>query len=160
MEWLNDSEIMRLLGRRSPLSMAEEEKWYEEYLKTGKSKIFAIISKDGTHIGNIGIHNTDHVNRRATLGIMLGQKSLWGKGYGSDAVVTALRYAFKDLGLHKVSLRVFRNNARAVSSYEKCGFKKEGVEREQVFKDGKFQDLLVMSILDREFDEMMKKGVE
>lgn len=148
---------MKLLGRKTPMSMAEEEKWFEEYRKAGKSKIFAIFSKDGTHIGNIGLHNTDQVNRRATLGIMIGQKDLWGKGHGSDAIRTALRYAFKDLGLHKVSLKVFRNNTRAVSSYEKCGFKKEGVEREQVFKDGKFHDLLVMSILDREFKDLMKK---
>lgn len=153
-KWLNDTEIMILLGRRHHLSMAEEEKWYEDYLKSGKSRIFAIVEENGAHIGNIGLHNIDNENRSASLGIVIGEKEKWGKGYGSDALVIILRYAFRELGLHKVSLRVFQNNERATKSYERCGFKKEGVMREQVFKDGKFHDLYIMSILDREFNEL------
>lgn len=152
---------MRLLGRRSPISMAEEEKWYEDYLKSGKSKIFAVIAHNGSHIGNVGLHKIDHVNRRSSLGIVIGERAFWGKGYGSDTIMTVLKYAFRELGLHKVSLRVFRMNKRAIKSYKRCGFKKEGVEREQVFKDGRFHDLFVMSVLDREFNELMKeKGLE
>jgi RimJ/RimL family protein N-acetyltransferase len=153
-KWLNNAEIMRLLGRRHHLSMAEEEKWYEDYLKAGKSRIFAIVDENDDHIGNIGLHNIDKENRSASMGIVIGEKDRWGKGYGSDALVTILRYAFRELGLHKVSLRVFQNNERAIRSYGRCGFKKEGVMREQVFKDGKFHDLFIMSILDREFNEL------
>jgi RimJ/RimL family protein N-acetyltransferase len=153
-KWLNDSEIMRLLGRRHHLSMAEEEKWYEDYLKSGKSRIFAIEDENGSHIGNIGLHNIDNENRSTSLGIVVGERSRWGMGYGSDALVTVLRYAFRELGMHKVSLRVFHNNERAIKSYKRCGFKKEGVMREQVFKDGKFHNLFIMSILDREFKEL------
>ncbi len=148
---------MRLLGRRHHLSMAEEERWYEEYLKAGKSRIFAILEENGEHVGNIGIHNIDNENRRASLGIVLGDKEKWGQGYGSEALMTVLRYAFRELGLHKVTLRVFQSNERAIRSYKRCGFKKEGLEREQVFKDGKFHDLYVMSILDREFEEISRK---
>lgn len=150
---------MRLLGRRYHLSMAEEEKWFEDYLKSGKSRIFAIMSRDGEHVGNIGLHSIDNVNRRASLGIVIGEKSEWGKGLGSDALRTVLVYAFRELNLHKVSLRVFRNNERAIKSYERCGFSREGIEREQVFKDGKYHDLYVMSILDREFEETSKKDL-
>jgi RimJ/RimL family protein N-acetyltransferase len=153
-KWLNDAEIMRLLGRRHQLSMAEEEKWYDDYLKSGKSRIFAIEEENGKHIGNIGIHNIDNENRSASLGIVIGEKERWGRGYGTDALVTILRYAFKELGLHKVSLRVFQNNERAIKSYKGCGFKQEGMMREQVFKDGRFHNLFAMSILDREFDEL------
>lgn len=155
-KWLNDAEIMRLLGRRHQLSMAEEERWYEDYLKSGKSRIFA-IEEGGCHIGNIGLHRIDNENRSASLGIVIGEKDRWGKGHGSDALVTVLRYAFRELGLHKVSLRVFQGNDRAISSYKRCGFKQEGVMREQVFKDGKFHNLFAMSILDREFDELHGK---
>ncbi|MFQ6060818.1 MAG: GNAT family N-acetyltransferase [Thermoplasmata archaeon] len=156
-EWLNDPEIMRLLGRRSPISMAEEEKRYEDYLKSGKSEIFAVMERNGSHIGNIGLYRIDKINRKASLGIVIGEKDLWGRGYGSDAILTILRYAFKDLGLHKVSLRVFRANRRAIKSYMRCGFRREGVEREEVFKNGRFHDLFVMSVLDREFNELMKE---
>ncbi len=137
--------------------MAEEEKWYEDYIRSGKSKIFAIIEENGRHIGNIGIHNIDSENRRASLGIVIGDKKKQGMGYGSEALTTVLKYAFRELGLHKVSLRVFQSNKRAIKSYAGCGFKKEGVEREQVFKDGKFHDLFIMSILDREFEELLKE---
>lgn len=156
-KWLNDPEIMRLLGRRHAMSMAEEEKWYEDYLKAGKSRIFAIVDENDEHIGNLGLHNIDKENRRASLGIVIGNKEMWGKGYGSAALLMALKYAFRELGLHKVSLRVFQTNKRAIKSYVRCGFKKEGVEREQVFKDGKFHDLFVMSILDREYRKLSKE---
>lgn len=159
-KWLNNPEIMRLLGRRHAMSMAEEEKWYEDYLKAGKSRIFAIVEENGEHIGNIGLHNIDKENRRASLGIVIGEKQKWGMGYGSKALMTALKYAFRELGLHKVSLRVFQNNERAIKSYSRCGFKKEGVEREQVFKDGKFHDLFIMSILDREYESLSKEGTK
>jgi RimJ/RimL family protein N-acetyltransferase len=156
-KWLNDPEIMKLLGRRHPMSMAEEEKWYEDYLKAGKSRIFAIEDENGEHVGNIGLHNIDKENRRASLGIVIGERERWGRGYGSAALMVALKYAFRELGLHKVSLRVFQTNKRAIKSYSRCGFKKEGVEREQVFKDGKFHDLFVMSILDREYESLSKE---
>ncbi len=157
MRWLNDPDIMRLLGRRHHLSMADEERWYEEYLSSRKSKIFAILEENGNHIGNVGLHNIDNENRRSSLGIVLGEKTQWGKGYGSEALNTVLKYAFNELGLHKVSLRVFQDNERAIRSYASCGFKKEGIEREQVFKDGEFHDLYVMSILDREFKKLSKE---
>ena len=137
--------------------MAEEERWYEEYLKSGKSRIFAILDESGNHIGNVGLHNIDYENRSASLGIVIGEKSKRGMGYGPEALMTVLRYAFREVGLHKVSLRVFQTNTRAIMSYKTCGFREEGIEREQVFKDGKFHDLYIMSILDREFEDLLKK---
>lgn len=148
-KWMNDPEVfVGEPGIRLPESFYEEEKWYEETQKDVRTKIFAIqIGK--RHIGNIGLHNIDNRNKRAELGIMIGDKNCWDKGYGSDAIKTILSMGFNELNLHKIYLHVFPSNKRAFKCYEKCGFKKEGALMEHVFKGGKYQDLIVMSIVRR-----------
>ncbi|HIC94740.1 MAG TPA: N-acetyltransferase, partial [Anaerolineae bacterium] len=85
-KWLNDPEVRQYLVMYMPLSMAEEEKWFERQLEDQNSKIFAIETEEGVHIGNIGLHDIDWKNRRAVLGIFIGEKGYWGRGYGSDAI--------------------------------------------------------------------------
>jgi UDP-4-amino-4,6-dideoxy-N-acetyl-beta-L-altrosamine N-acetyltransferase len=150
--WINDSEITKGLGIIFPISQYEEEKWYENYVKDEKNKIFA-IETEKTYIGNVGLHDIDWINRKALLGIMIGEKKYLSKGYGTDAITTLLEFAFDTMNLNKISLTVFENNQRAIRCYEKCGFTREGVMREDLFRDGKFHDTLFMSILKREGTE-------
>lgn len=149
-KWFSDPNVLQFLARSSVLTLAEEERWFREYERKPDEQIFA-IEVDGTHVGNVGLHRVDRTHRKAVLGIVIGEPTLWSKGYGTDAVRAALRYAFHDLGLHKISLEVLRENARAIRVYEKVGFAKEGVMRDEVHKDGRFLDVLRMSILDHEF---------
>jgi len=147
-KWVNDPEVTVDMGTSIPKSMHEEERWYEETQKSDKKKIFAIqVGKK--HVGNIGLDNIDYRNRKASLGIMIGEPDYWDKGYGSDAIKTLLYMGFNELNLHKIYLHVFPSNKGALKCYEKCGFKKEGVLREHVFKGGKYQDLIVMSIINK-----------
>jgi RimJ/RimL family protein N-acetyltransferase len=88
------------------------------------------------------------------VGIGLGERDYWGKGYGTDAMKLALRFAFVELGLHRVSLDVFDYNSRGVKSYEKAGFRREGVEREMLLRDGKRYDVIFMGVLR---DEWLKQ---
>ena len=134
-----------------PLSTADEERWFERQLEDQNSELFAIETADGVHIGNIGLHDVNCQHRHAQLGIVIGEKEYWGKGYGSDAVRTALRFAFETMNLHRVSLRVYEDNARAIRTYEKCGFQHEGRAREAIFRKGRYYDELRMGILRREF---------
>jgi RimJ/RimL family protein N-acetyltransferase len=83
--------------------------------------------------------------------MVIGDKSYWGRGYGTDSVRVLLRLAFEKMGLHRVHLHVFEFNQRAISCYEKCGFRREGVLREYWFKLGRFQDTLVMAMLASEY---------
>ncbi len=151
--WINDPEITEGLYMIFPVSRYEEEKWYESRINDDKNKYFA-IEADEKHIGNIGLHNIDWINRKAELGILIGEKDYLNKGYGTDAIKTVLRYAFNKMNLHKIELRVYEFNKRAIRCYEKCGFKKEGVLRDDVYRDGKYHNTVIMSILRSEFHEI------
>jgi UDP-4-amino-4,6-dideoxy-N-acetyl-beta-L-altrosamine N-acetyltransferase len=150
--WFNDPEVREFLVIDRPLSMAEEERWFERQLEDQSAELFAIETADGVHIGNIGLHDVNWQHRHAELGIFIGEKEYWGKGYGSDAVRTALRFAFETMNLRRVSLRVYEDNARGIRVYEKCGFQHEGRAREAIFRQGRYYDELRMGILDREFE--------
>ena len=129
--------------------MAEEERWFRDYERRTDERIFA-IETGGTHIGNLGFHKIDRAHRKADVGIVIGEPTLWSKGYGTEAMHVALRYAFDVLGLNKVSLDVLEYNTRAIRTYERLGFQREGIHREDAYKDGRFVNVLRMSILARE----------
>jgi RimJ/RimL family protein N-acetyltransferase len=157
--WFNDPEVRQYLLMYMPMSPAEEEgKWFERQLENPDNRGFAIETTDGVHIGNCGLHDCDWVNRRAVLGIAIGEKEYWGKGYGSDAVRTLLGFAFAEMNLHRVQLEVHDFNPRALRCYEKCGFKLEGRQREALFRNGGYHDTLIMGILREEFETSHSGG--
>jgi RimJ/RimL family protein N-acetyltransferase len=102
-------------------------------------------------IGGTGFVNLDSRNRSAEFGIVIGDKSYWDQGYGTEAVCLLVKHGFNTLNLNRVYLRVLENNPRAMRAYEKAGFSHEGRQRQAEYKDGKYLDLLVMSILKDEF---------
>jgi len=149
-KWFNDVDVTYYLARDEPLTMSQEEQWFDEYRTKVDEEIYA-IEVEGAHIGNIGLHGIDRANRKASLGIVIGEKDYWSRGFGTDATRTVLRYAFGRLGLHKVNLDVIEYNERAIRTYEKCGFVREGVRRQELWKRGGFVNLVRMSILEGEF---------
>jgi RimJ/RimL family protein N-acetyltransferase len=102
-------------------------------------------------IGEIRLDRVDPTDRRASLAVGIVDPRALGKGYGTEAIRLVLGYAFRDLSLHRVSARVLAYNARAIRSYEKCGFVFEGREREAAHVDGEWHDDVIMAVLDREF---------
>ena len=82
--WFSDPEVRKFLLVNSPISHAQEEKWFERKLADDDSELFAIETLDGTHIGNIELFHFHHIHRQAELGVVLGEKTYWGQGYGSD----------------------------------------------------------------------------
>ena len=150
--WFNDPEVREFLLMYRPISTAEEERWFEKQLDDKGSELFAIETNDGVHIGNIGLHNINWRDRHAELGIVIGEKEYWNQGYGSDAIRTLLRFAFEDVNLHRVFLRVRDDNARGIRAYEKCGFQHEGRLRECIYSNGRYYDEMRMSVLSREFE--------
>jgi RimJ/RimL family protein N-acetyltransferase len=151
LKWLNDPSVTDYLELYLPISQAQEERWFERQLEDELNMVFAIETHEARHIGNIGLHRIEWKDRSAVLGIFIGEREVWGQGYGTDAVRTLLRLAFHEMGLHRVSLHVFDHNRRAIRCYEKSGFREEGRLREAHFAEGRFHDVLVMGILDREF---------
>jgi RimJ/RimL family protein N-acetyltransferase len=102
-------------------------------------------------IGNCGFFNYDQRNANAEFGIMIGEKSYWNKGYGTEAVRLLVKHGFQTVNLNRIYLRVLENNLRAIRAYEKAGFTHEGRQRQADFRDGRYIDLLVMSTLRSEF---------
>ena len=150
--WFSDPKVREFVLLNRPISIAEEERWFENQLQDSNSEIFAIETNDGIHIGNIGLHDINWTHRRAEMGIVIGEKKFWSQGYGSDAIHTLLRFAFHELNLHRVSLQVYEDNGRAIRAYEKCGFQHEGRYREAIYRKGTYYDALIMSVIRREFD--------
>lgn len=148
--WVNDREVTRFLAFRYQMSLAAEEAWLRDLASKPTSyerAFFAIETKDGAHIGNTNLFDVKPEDRKAKLGIMIGEKNCWSKGYGSDALTTLLRFAFGEMNLNRVELDVFAFNERAIASYRKCGFVEEGRRRQALYKGGRYHDVLVMGAL-------------
>ena len=148
--WLNDAETASFLSMRAPMSIAAEQDWFEKMLAThGKERWFFVMCllAGGQAIGTIGLFDVDMVNGSAAMGIAIGEKDLWGKGYGSDALNALLDFGFGELRLERIWLEVNDDNVRAKRSYEKCGFIFEGTERHAMYRDGRHRDIDLMSIL-------------
>jgi diamine N-acetyltransferase len=156
-DWLNDPEVRHGLAMYLPLSSAEEENWFAELLKRPGDEQPLVIEVRGeagwAMIGNSGFFRFDWRNRNAELGIMIGDKTYWNQGYGTEAVRLLLRHGFTTLNLHRVFLRVFENNPRAIRAYEKAGFVHEGRMRQAEYHDGQYWDVLLMSVLSPEWRE-------
>jgi RimJ/RimL family protein N-acetyltransferase len=156
MKWVNDEEVTDMLGGEMlvyPVSSLAEEKFIEAAaLPSNKQKTLVIETlAEPRYIGSISFNVIDWHSRHAGLGIVIGDKSLWGKGYGTDAMRVMMRLGFDKMNLHRLWLHVHDYNARAIASYEKCGFKREGLLRQEHFARGQYHDTVVMGILDSEY---------
>ncbi|MEM2839657.1 MAG: GNAT family protein [Thermoplasmata archaeon] len=151
--WINDPEVSDMLGLIGfPLSTDRERKWVEENIAPTESKYnFTILTRKGKPIGNITLREIDYVHRCATLGIMIGEKEYWDRGYGSDAIDALLGFAFDTLAMHRVELRALELNRRALECYKKCGFRIEGRRRKHWYYKGKYIDDVLMGILSDEW---------
>lgn len=151
--WLNDPETTRYLesGRRVETieSIAD---YISRYEGRDDAVFMAIMLREGdVHVGNVKLEPIDRVNNHAVLGIMIGDPSARGRGIGFDVMITTLRYAFDELGLHRVALGVRSDNTAAIRCYEKVGLNVEGRLRDSIRQDGSYTDSLLMGMLDYEF---------
>lgn len=147
-----DSEFVYLVGgdtnNLAPLTPERVEQWYTEVTQSSHSWI---IDVDGRCIGATRLHSLNAHDRRARYAIGIFAAADRGCGYGTEATRLVLAYAFDALGLHRVDLRVLAVNRRAIASYAKCGFVREGVERDSALIDGVWHDDVIMSILEHEW---------
>jgi RimJ/RimL family protein N-acetyltransferase len=148
-ELVETIEVRALSGSSPPVPLSLEEieardkRWIEE--RHADSAWFA-IEVDAELIGICGLHEIDHYQQRADVGIRIGQP-FWRQGYGQDAVRTLVDYGFRHLNLAKISLQVLADDERAVGAYLKAGFVEEGRLRAQAWYDGARHDELVMGVL-------------
>lgn len=150
-KWINDLEVsIYLTSAPNVYSLSKEKEILEKLSKEGYN--FAIIDSEKVKvIGNCGLMNVDYTNRKAELGIFIGEKDYWGKGYGAEAIELLLDYSFNILNLNSIMLIVKAFNKRAIRCYEKCGFKLIGKRREAVIVGPNKYDEYYMDILAEEF---------
>jgi RimJ/RimL family protein N-acetyltransferase len=131
-------------------------------MKHRHCQVRCAICEENTHevIGATNLLNIDYISRNAEFSIMIGEKKHQGKGIGTLATRKMLNYAFDHLNLHRIYLRVLIRNKTAISVYEKCGFVKEGIARQSVFKNGRYHDQLLMSILSTEYKTINQRWSE
>jgi len=152
--WLNDEEVRQYLSMTSPFNKTREKEFVDGLYKDDNNIILGIVLKENDNlVGNIGLHKISRTHRNAELGIFIGDKSCWSKGYGTEALKLVIKYGFNQLNLHRIYLDVFDFNTRAMRTYEKAGFKKEGIYREQYYRNGKYCDVFFMGILKSEWND-------
>ena len=154
MQWVNDPEVTKWLSSFVwPVSRKSEEEWLDRAAKADNpsDQILAVETKDGTYIGQVGLHKIDYISGIAELGIVIGRKDYWGQGYGSDALRTLIRFAFSQLRLRKLLLTYYGDNKRAEKCYLRLGFKEVGRLKDHMLRGGKFQDIVYMELFAEDF---------
>ena len=147
--WRNNPDILPYIypGVPNPTSLENLKNWHEELQGDGRNKILLIcLQESGEPIGTVAIKDINFRSRKGDLTIIIGNKKNWGQGYGTEALILFLGYCFRVLNLRRVSLEVYEYNERALKTYEKIGFQKEGYVRRSVFKDGKYHGEYVLAI--------------
>jgi RimJ/RimL family protein N-acetyltransferase len=156
-EWLNDPEVIEGLLIHIPMSAPQEEQWFEKTLSKPLEEqplSIQIEKEQGWEtIGNVGLFDFEWCNRSAEVGIVIGNKQAWNQGHGRKAMQLILRHGFENLNLHRIYLKVYETNPRAIRSYEHAGFKLEGRMRQAQFKNGRYVDVLMMSVLQPEWEK-------
>lgn len=148
--WFNDADTLRYLSMRGPMGHAAEERWFDGMLeRQGKRDYLFVICllADGRAIGTTGLHEVDQEGGTAAFGIAIGEKDEWDKGYGTDALNAIADFGFGELRLERLWLDVYQGNDRAIRSYEKAGFAREGTMRGALFRLGELVDVHRMSLL-------------
>ena len=150
---INTLNIRAMLGKNDtfPFSMSTQKEFVETSMSSsGPTFNFAIEEKEsGKYIGGCGINSYDAKNRKAVVGLWLGEE-YQGKGYGSDTLRTLCSFIFDEMNIHKIALDYFSFNEKGKKCYEKVGFKQEGVRRKELFRFGKYHDVIEMGLFKEE----------
>lgn len=154
-EWFNNFNVATYASYHLSINNAEQQRNRFKQFWERKGFGFGIKTiADDTFIGICTLEPPDWRIRKALLGITIGETDYWGQGYGTDATLIMLRYAFLELNMNRVELGVFDYNTRAIRAYEKIGFVHEGARRQCLYRDGEYHDIFHMAILRAEWEAL------
>ncbi len=148
--WRNSDSVRKRFIYQGFFTKESHENWIRTMVETGKV-VQMMICENATDraVGSVYVRDIDRTHHKAEYGIFIGEESARGKGYGTAAAKLMLRYCFKELLLHRVFLRVYAENSRAIRSYEKAGFEKEAYLRDDVCIDGEYKDIILMGVVNK-----------
>lgn len=149
--WRNQEAVRRNFIYQELFTRESHEQWIHTMVETGKVVQMVICETEGGRpVGSVYLRDIDRRHNKAEYGIFIGGEGARGKGYGTVAARLMIRYAFEELGLHRLFLRAFADNEQAIRSYEKAGFEREAYLREDVCIEGCYRDIVLMGVLNRE----------
>jgi RimJ/RimL family protein N-acetyltransferase len=150
LRWMNDPAVTATIELNFGVTRREEEAFFER-LETRRETdmVWAVLDELERHIGFIGLHAIQWRHRSATGGLVLGERDAWGRGYATEAVHTRTRFAFDQMGLHRIEGHSI--NPAMCRVYEKCGYRREGVARQKLWRDGGWVDAILYAILEEDY---------
>ena len=153
--WLFDPEVLRWLQlSEDPPELRTEESVRERHDRMQadpSSKVWRIDTDEDRPVGQVELVGINPLQRRAEVHLLVGEKDVWGRGYGTRAVRRLLEHAFGDLRLRRVSTMADEDNIRVIRLFERCGFVREGLLRRHRLRHGEPTDMVVMGVLDEEY---------
>lgn len=149
--WFEDTEITRYLLKRFVPSREREEEWYQS-AATNRATVQWGIVLDGRTIGTTALHDIDWINRHATTGTVIGDRSVWGKGYGSESVRLRTAYAFTELGLQRLETQSMAENFGMHRALERSGYRRIAVRRRYSYRAGAWHDSYLFELLREEWE--------
>lgn len=144
--WMNDPEVRRFISSHLPTYRIAEEKWFDELPDKKENITLAIETMGGKFIGIMGLHRIERKDGTATTGAVIGEKAYWGKGYGTDAKMALLHYAFNTENLRKIYSSAWVFNGRSIAYSKKCGYKIEGVRKAHAYIEGEYRDQVNLAV--------------
>jgi RimJ/RimL family protein N-acetyltransferase len=149
LRWMNDPEVTASLEFNLGISRKQEEAFFDRLEGQNDTDFtWAILDQSDQHIGFIGLHRINWRHRSATGGIVIGERSAWGQGLATDAVRVRTRFAFAQMGLHRINGHTINPAMKRV--YEKCGYKQEGTARKMFWREGRWHDVPLFAILEED----------
>ena len=143
--WINDPEVNQFLLAHRPITRAGEAEWFDQ-LEQSDDVHLAIETQDGVFIGIMSLTQFSWKDRLATTGALIGERDYWGQGYGTDAKMTLLDYAFNTLNLRKICSSVLAFNERSLQYNLHCGYRIEGRRKAQFFRNGQYWDEILLGL--------------
>ena len=154
--WRNSEVVRSQFIYQKPFTKESHENWIKTMVETGKVVQMIIVLNEGDRaIGSVYVRDIDHEHKKAEYGIFIGETDCLGKGYGTEAAELMAEYVFEYLEIHKLMLRVYADNERAIKSYEKAGFVKEACLKDDVFVQGEYRDIVLMAMFRKEDKEVL-----
>ncbi len=153
--WSDDREVTRYLFRGAfPADLGQMLRQRQATLENPNEVELAIVAKEGDKVvGTTGLHCINWISRNAEFRILIGEKEFWNLGLGTEAAQLMAAYGFEMLNLHKIWLGSAASNRGATKSYEKAGFVREGVLRDDTYRNGVYYDTMRMSLLKSEYED-------
>ncbi|ODS33749.1 MAG: putative ribosomal N-acetyltransferase YdaF [Candidatus Scalindua rubra] len=154
-DWFNDPEVTLYMNKGVfPNTKQLQEEYFKKLLTSKNDVQLAIVLKENdTLIGAVGIHKIDWIHRNSGISIMIGDKTLWGKGLAEETIAFIVRHAFTKMNLHKVTAGMMAENYGSRKCFEDNGFVLEGMQKEQFFYKDRYVDVYLLGLTRKKWEE-------